>query len=81
MAFELGSDNITVNAIAPGTTATERVIKLRSDEQRKQIGAMSPLGRIGEVEDMTGWILFLASPEAGYFTGQTVSVNGGRLAV
>ena len=81
MAFELGSDNITVNAIAPGTTATERVIKLRSDEQRKQIGAMSPLGRIGEVEDMIGWILFLASPEAGYFTGQTVSVNGGRLAV
>jgi NAD(P)-dependent dehydrogenase (short-subunit alcohol dehydrogenase family) len=81
MAFELGGDGITVNAIAPGTTATERVVKLRSEEQRKQIGAMSPLGRIGEVEDMIGWILFLASPEASYFTGQTVAVNGGRLAV
>jgi 3-oxoacyl-[acyl-carrier protein] reductase len=81
MANELGGHNITVNAIAPGTTATDRVIALRSPEQRKQIGAMSPLGRIGEVEDMVGWILFLASPEAGYYTGQTVSVNGGRHAV
>jgi 3-oxoacyl-[acyl-carrier protein] reductase len=81
MAFELGEHNITVNAVAPGTTATDRVVALRSPEQMKQIGAMSPLGRIGEVEDMVGWILFLASPEAGYFTGQTVSVNGGRLAV
>ncbi|MDP7504362.1 MAG: SDR family oxidoreductase, partial [Nitrospinota bacterium] len=81
MANELGEHNITVNAIAPGTTATDRVIALRSPEQRKQIGAMSPLGRIGEVEDMVGWILFLASPEAGYYTGQTVSVNGGRHAV
>jgi 3-oxoacyl-[acyl-carrier protein] reductase len=81
MANELGEYNITVNAIAPGTTATDRVVTLRSEEQRKQIGALSPLGRIGEVADMVGWILFLASPEAGYFTGQTVSVNGGRLAV
>ena len=81
MAFELGEHSITVNALAPGTTATDRVVALRSPEQMKQIGAMSPLGRIGEVEDMVGWILFLASPEAGYFTGQTVSVNGGRLAV
>jgi NAD(P)-dependent dehydrogenase (short-subunit alcohol dehydrogenase family) len=81
MANELGEYNITVNAIAPGTTATDRVVALRSEEQRKQIGALSPLGRIGVVADMVGWILFLASPEAGYFTGQTVSVNGGRLAV
>jgi len=81
MASELGEHNITVNAVAPGTTATERVVTLRSPEQMKKIGAMSPLGRIGEVEDMVGWILFLASPEAGYFTGQTVSVNGGRHAV
>ncbi len=81
MAVELGEYNITVNAIAPGTTATDRVVALRSPEQIKQIGAMSPLGRIGEVDDMVGWILFIASPEAGYFTGQTVSVNGGRLAV
>ena len=81
MAVELGEHNITVNAVAPGTTATDRVVALRNEEQRKKIGAMSPLGRIGEVDDMVGWILFLASPEAGYFTGQTVSINGGRLAV
>ncbi len=81
MSFELARDGITVNAIAPGTTATERVVKLRSPEQMKKIGESSPVGRIGEVEDMIGCTLFMASDEASYLTGQTVSINGGRLAV
>jgi NAD(P)-dependent dehydrogenase (short-subunit alcohol dehydrogenase family) len=81
LSFELARDGITVNAIAPGTTATERVIKLRSPEQMKKIGESSPAGRIGEVEDMIGCTLFMASDEASYLTGQTVSINGGRLAV
>ncbi len=81
LSFELARDGITVNAIAPGTTATERVVKLRSPEQMKKIGENSPVGRIGEVEDMIGCTLFLASDEASYLTGQTVSINGGRLAV
>jgi NAD(P)-dependent dehydrogenase (short-subunit alcohol dehydrogenase family) len=37
------------------------------------------LGRIAEVEDMVGWVLFLAAPESSYLTGQTIAVNGGRL--
>jgi NAD(P)-dependent dehydrogenase (short-subunit alcohol dehydrogenase family) len=81
LAFELGKYGVTVNAIAPGTTATERVIAVRNEEQRKMIGKSTLLGRIAEVEDMAGWILFLAAPESSYLTGQTITVNGGRLMV
>jgi 3-oxoacyl-[acyl-carrier protein] reductase len=81
LAFELGKYGVTVNAIAPGTTATERVIAVRSDEQRAMIGKSTLVGRIAEVEDMVGWVLFLAAPESGYLTGQTIAVNGGRLMV
>lgn len=81
LAFELSKYGVTVNAIAPGTTATERVIAVRNEEQRKMIGKSTLLGRIAEVEDMVGWILFLAAPESGYLTGQTIAVNGGRLMV
>jgi 3-oxoacyl-[acyl-carrier protein] reductase len=81
LAFELGKHGVTANAIAPGTTATERVVAVRNQEQRDAIGRSTLVGRIGEVSDMVGWILFLACPEAGYLTGQTISVNGGRLMV
>jgi 3-oxoacyl-[acyl-carrier protein] reductase len=81
LAFELGEYGVTANALAPGTTATERVVAVRSQAQRDQIGKSTALGRIGEVADMVGWILFLAAPESGYLTGQTLSVNGGRLMV
>jgi NAD(P)-dependent dehydrogenase (short-subunit alcohol dehydrogenase family) len=78
LAFELGRHGVTANAIAPGTTATERVVAVRSPEQRAQIGQGTLVGRIAEVSDIVGWVLFLASPEAAYLTGQTVCVNGGR---
>lgn len=81
LAFELAPYGVTVNAIAPGTTATDRVIAVRSEEQRKMIGKSTLLGRIAEVDDMAGWVLFLAAPESGYLTGQTITVNGGRLMV
>ena len=81
LAFELGKHGVTVNTVAPGTTASERVVTLRSPEQREAIGEMSLLGRIAEVDDMVGWVLFLAAPEAAYLTGQTLAVNGGRLMV
>ena len=81
LALELGSHGVTANAIAPGTTATERVVAVRSQEQRDMIGKGTLVGRIAEVSDMVGWVLFLASPEAGYLTGQNISVNGGRLMV
>jgi 3-oxoacyl-[acyl-carrier protein] reductase len=78
LAFELGKHGVTVNALAPGTTASERVVAVRSQEQRDAIGKGTLVGRIAEVSDMVGWILFLAAPEAGYLTGQTIAVNGGR---
>jgi 3-oxoacyl-[acyl-carrier protein] reductase len=81
LAFELGKHGVTANAIAPGTTATERVVAVRSPEQRDMIGKSTLVGRIAEVPDIVGWVLFLASPEAGYLTGQTLAVNGGRLMV
>ena len=81
LALELGQHGVNVNAIAPGTTATERVVAVRSQAQRDMIGKGTLVGRIAEVADMVGWVLFLAAPESGYLTGQTISVNGGRLMV
>ncbi len=56
LAYELGKYGVIVNAIAPGTTATERVIAVRSEEQRQMIGKSTHMGRIAEVEDMVGWV-------------------------
>ncbi|MBM3217167.1 MAG: SDR family oxidoreductase [Candidatus Rokubacteria bacterium] len=70
-----------LTTMAPETTASERVVALRSPEQRDAIGKATLVGRIAEVSDMVGWVLFLAAPEASYLTGQTLAVNGGRLMV
>ena len=78
LAVELGPHGVTVNAIAPGTTASERVVAVRGRTGLDEIGKAAPLGRIAEIEDMVGWILFLATPEAAHLTGQTISINGGR---
>ncbi len=51
------------------------------EDVRARIGAGTVAGRIAGVEDMIGWILFLAAPEAGCLVGQTITVNGGRLMV
>ena len=80
-ALELAPYGVTSNAIAPGTTSTERVDKLHGDEGMQRIGANNPLGRVGQVSDTVGAVLFLCSPEGGYITGQTLSVDGGRLMV
>ena len=81
LAMELGRYGVTANAVAPGTTASERVVAVRGPEQLKAIGRDTALGRIAEIADIVGSILFLASPESGYLTGQTISVNGGRVMV
>ena len=78
LAVELGPHGVTVNAIAPGTTASERVVAVRGRAGLEEIGKAAPLGRIAEIDDMVGWILFLATPEAAHLTGQTISINGGR---
>jgi 3-oxoacyl-[acyl-carrier protein] reductase len=75
-ALELAPRGITVNAVAPGFIATEMTGEL-DDEVRERYLSRIPLGRFGEPEDVAGAVCWLASPEAGYVTGQVISVNGG----
>jgi 3-oxoacyl-[acyl-carrier protein] reductase len=76
LAKEVGSRGITVNAIAPGFVPTA-LTDVLSDEQRAQAIAMTPLGRFGTVEDVANAVVFLASDEASFITGQVLSVDGG----
>jgi 3-oxoacyl-[acyl-carrier protein] reductase len=76
IAVEVASRNITVNAIAPGFIATPMTDPL-STELKDKMKAMIPLGRFGSDRDIATAIVFLASDEAGYITGQVLDVNGG----
>lgn len=78
MAHELAADGITVNAIAPSAVITERIRALRGDEERAETARSIPLGRYQTPDELASWVMFLASEEAGYLTGQTIAVNGGR---
>jgi NAD(P)-dependent dehydrogenase (short-subunit alcohol dehydrogenase family) len=79
LARELGPRGITVNAIAPGATETERIARQMTPERRAALVARIPLGRLATPEDQAGAILFLASSLAGYVTGVTIDVSGGML--
>ncbi|MES2482922.1 MAG: 3-oxoacyl-ACP reductase FabG [Pseudomonadota bacterium] len=76
LARELGSRNITVNCVAPGFIATDMTASL-AEEQRKALLGQIPLGQLGRPEDVAHAVAYLASPEAGYVTGQELHVNGG----
>jgi 3-oxoacyl-[acyl-carrier protein] reductase len=76
LARELGSRGITVNAVAPGFIDTDMTRSLTA-EQRGTLQAQIPLGRLGAPEDIAAAVLFLASPQAAYITGETLHVNGG----
>ena len=76
IAIEVASRNITVNAIAPGFIATPMTDPL-SQEIKDKMKSMIPLGRFGTDRDVAAAIVFLASDEAGYITGQVLDVNGG----
>jgi 3-oxoacyl-[acyl-carrier protein] reductase len=76
LAQELGSRNITVNAVAPGFIETDMTNVLR-DDQKERITQGIPLGRIGKPEDVAAAVRFLCSEEAGYITGSVIDVNGG----
>jgi 3-oxoacyl-[acyl-carrier protein] reductase len=78
MATELAGDGITVNALAPSAVLTERIESVRNEAERAATAASIPLGRYQTPEEIARWVLFLASDDAGFMTGQTVSVNGGR---
>ncbi|MCK4622347.1 MAG: 3-oxoacyl-[acyl-carrier-protein] reductase [Desulfuromonadales bacterium] len=75
-ARELAKRNVTVNAVAPGFIATAMTEAL-PEEKRQQLAAQIPLERLGSAEDIAHAVLFLASDQAGYITGQVLGVNGG----
>ena len=83
MALALAPHGIRVNGIGPGTIGTELAQKavLGSPEAKHKILSRTPLGRLGEASEIAGVVAFLASPLASYMTGQTIYVDGGRLAL
>ena len=76
LAREVGSRNITVNAVAPGFIDTDMTRAL-PEAQRTALLGQIPLGRLGNVEEVAEAVAFLASPGAAYITGETLNVNGG----
>ncbi|HQL89153.1 MAG TPA: 3-oxoacyl-[acyl-carrier-protein] reductase [Syntrophales bacterium] len=76
LARELAPRGICVNAVAPGLIDTDMTSAL-TEEQRQRVLGEIPLCRLGTPDDVAGVVLFLASDEAGYITGQVIGVNGG----
>jgi 3-oxoacyl-[acyl-carrier protein] reductase len=80
VAREVGEHGIRVNCVAPGTTTTERIERILTEEGRAEIAAKSPLGRLGRPEECAYAVLYLASDEAaGFLTGTTLDISGGRI--
>jgi 3-oxoacyl-[acyl-carrier protein] reductase len=78
VARELGSRNITCNAVAPGFIETA-MTEVLGDEFKQSAARQIPLGRVGTVDDVASAVAFLASDEASYITGHVLNVNGGML--
>ena len=79
LALEVGADGITVNAVAPGTTATERVLKARTPEETRARGRGHPRAAAGRSpREIADAVVFLASDEAAFVNGATLDVNGGQ---
>ncbi len=77
MAKEMRGRNITVNAVAPGPTATDLFLNGKSEELVARMAKMSPLERLGTPEDIAGVVAFLAGPDGAWINGQTLRANGG----
>ena len=78
IAKEVGTRGITVNCIAPGWIDTEMTVDLPKNSKRDLLDRI-PIGKIGTPEDIAHAAVFLASDEASYITGQTITVDGGRV--
>ncbi|MBD9391445.1 SDR family NAD(P)-dependent oxidoreductase [Acidovorax sp. ACV01] len=83
MALALADKNIRVNAVAPGTIATELAAKavLTSDEAKQKIMSRTPMKRLGEPSEIADVVAWLASDAASYVTGEIVTVDGGRMTL
>ncbi|EGX6962541.1 MULTISPECIES: 3-oxoacyl-ACP reductase FabG [Vibrio] len=80
MAREVASRGVTVNTVAPGFIETD-MTKALSDDQRAATLSNVPAGRLGDPREIASAVVFLASPEAAYITGETLHVNGGMYMV
>ncbi len=78
-AKELRGRNISVNAVAPGPTATDLFLKGKTDEQIAHLSKMAPLERLGQPEDIARVVSFLAGPDGAWVNGQTLRANGGMV--
>lgn len=78
LAIELGQYNIRVNSVAPGLIETD-MINYKSDEQKREIIKQNCIKRMGTTDDVANAVVFLASGEASFITGQTLRVDGGRI--
>ncbi|MCQ8240022.1 SDR family oxidoreductase [Rhizosaccharibacter radicis] len=79
LAKELGSKNITVNAIAPGPVATKLFLDDKTEEQIAQVTKMIPLGRLAEPEDIAAAVAMLLGADSHWITGQVIRANGGAI--
>jgi 3-oxoacyl-[acyl-carrier protein] reductase len=77
LAKELRGRNITVNAIAPGPTATKLFLDGKPQEVIDRLSNMAPLGRLGQPQDIAAAVAFLVGPDGAWINGQTVRANGG----
>lgn len=78
LALETAAKGITVNAVAPGYIATEMVMAVPEKVLNEVIIPQIPVGRLGEADEIARCVSFLASDEAGFVTGSTISANGGQ---
>jgi len=78
LAAEIGMDNITINAVAPGLTRTKKAVNDLPDELFKHVAGLQSIKRNGTPEDQAGVVSFLASEDAAFITGQTILADGGQ---
>jgi 3-oxoacyl-[acyl-carrier protein] reductase len=79
LSKELRGRSITVNAVAPGPTATALFLEGKSPELVDHMAKMNPLERLGTPEDIANAVAFLAGPEGGWINGQVLRANGGMV--
>jgi len=79
LSKELRGRNITVNAVAPGPTATALFLDGKTDDLIDRLAKMNPLERLGTPDDIAGTVSFLAGPDGGWINGQVLRANGGMV--
>ena len=77
LSKELRGRNITVNAVAPGPTATDLFLNGKPQEVVDHLAKLAPLERLGQPEDIANTVAFLVGPDAGWINGQILRANGG----